>query len=67
VVEREPYELVYRQIDPRTGEKLGRSRGGYLKFADHLARFQAAKPHATAERLLELGREAAQATRQAPA
>src|ERR1022692_3512157 len=66
VVERGPYELVYRQIDPRTGEKLGRSRGSYVKFADHLARLQAAEPHATAERLLELEREAAQATRQAP-
>ncbi len=66
VVERGPYELVYRQVDPWTGEKLGRSRGNYAKFADHLARLQAAEPHATAERLLELEREAAQATRQAP-
>jgi hypothetical protein len=66
VVERGPYELVYRQMDPRTGEKLGRSRGNYAKFADHLARLQAAEPHATAERLLELEREAARATRQAP-
>jgi len=53
-------------VDPRTGEKLGRSRGNYAKFADHLARLQAAEPQATAERLLELEREAAQATRQAP-
>ena len=67
IVEREPYELVYRQIDPQTGEKLGRARGNYAKFADHLARLQAAEPHATTERLLELEREAAQATRQAPA
>jgi hypothetical protein len=66
VVERGPYELVYRQVDPRTGEKLGRSRGSHVKFADHLARLQAAEPHATTERLLELEREAAQATRQAP-
>ena len=66
VVERGPYELVYRQVDPRTGEKLGRSRGNYAKFADHLARLQAAEPHATVDRLLELEREAAQATRQAP-
>ena len=66
VVERRPYEMVYRQLDPRTGEKLGRSRGNYAKFADHLARLQAAEPHATTERLLELEREAAQATRQAP-
>ena len=66
-VERRPYELVYRQVDPRTGQKLGRSRGCYATFADHLARLQAAEPHATAERLLELEREAAQATRQSPA
>ena len=32
-------------------------------FADHLARLKAAEPHATAERLIELEREAAQATR----
>jgi len=48
-------------------EKLGRARGSYLKFADHLARLRAAEPHATAERLIELEREAAQATRQAAA
>jgi hypothetical protein len=66
LVERGPSEQVYRQIDPRTGVKLGRSRGSYAKFADHLARLQAAEPHATAERVLELEREAAQATRQSP-
>src|ERR1700691_3553096 len=26
VVDRKPYELVYGQVDPRTGEKLGRAR-----------------------------------------
>ena len=51
-------------VDPRTGDKLGRPRGSYAKFTDHLARLQAAEPHATAERLIELEREAAQATRQ---
>ncbi len=50
--------------NPRTGGKLGRSRGRYATFADHLARMRAAEPHATAERLIELEREAAQATRQ---
>jgi hypothetical protein len=55
---------VYRQIDPRTGAKLGRARGRYPTFADHLARLMAAEPHATAERLIELEREAARATRQ---
>ena len=64
VVERKPYDAVYRQIDPRTGAKLGRARGRYATFADHLARLKAGEPHATAERLIELEREAAQATRQ---
>ena len=64
VVEREPYDAVYRQIDPRTGARLGRPRGRYATFADHLARLTAAEPHATAERLIELERQAAQATRQ---
>ena len=39
-------------------------RGRYATFADHLARLKAAEPHATAERVIELEREAAQATRQ---
>ena len=63
-VDRKPYDAVYRQIDPRTGARLGRPRGRYPTFADHLARLQAAEPHATAERLIELEREAARATRQ---
>ena len=47
-------------------QPFGRSRhrGRYATFADHLARLEAAEPHATAERLIELEREAAQATRQ---
>jgi hypothetical protein len=64
VVEHEPYDAVYRQTDPRTSTKLGRHRGRYPTFAEHLARLKAAEPHATAERLIELEREAAQATRQ---
>ena len=64
LAERGPYEQVYRQVDPGTGEKLGRARAAYTSFADHLARLTAAEPQATEERLLE--REAAQATRQAP-
>ncbi len=64
LVERVPYNAVYQQLHPVTGEKLGRSRGSYLRFADHLARLRAAEPHATAERLIELEREAAQAARQ---
>jgi hypothetical protein len=66
-VERKPYEQVYRQVHPRTGEHLGRKPGGYAKFADHMARLLAAEPHATAERVAELERIAAQATRKAPA
>jgi hypothetical protein len=64
VVERQPYDAVYQQIDPRTGAKLGRSRGQYASYAEHLARLKDAEPHATSERLIELEREAAQATRQ---
>ena len=64
VVERKPYDAVYQQRDPRTGDKLGRPRGRYATFADHLARLKAAEPHATAERVIELEREAAQVTRQ---
>jgi len=63
-VQRQPYDAIYRQTDPRTGARLGRPRGRYPTFADHLARLTAAEPHATAERLIELEREAAQATRQ---
>jgi TrwC relaxase len=64
VVQHASYEAVYEQIDPRSGARLGRARGRYPTFADHLARLRAAEPHATAERLIELEREAAQATRQ---
>ena len=64
VVERRPYDAVYQQRDPWSGDKLGRARGRYAAFADHLARLKAAEPHATAERVIELEREAAQATRQ---
>ena len=41
--------------------------GGYAKTRDILARMLAAEPHATAERRLELEREAAQQTRRSPA
>ena len=37
VVQRTPYEAVCRQIDPRTGARLGRPRGRYATFAEHLA------------------------------
>ena len=67
VVERGPYEQVYRQIDPRTGVRMGRSPGNYDAFADWLVKLKAAEPHATAERLIELEREAAKRARTAPA
>jgi hypothetical protein len=51
-------------IDPRTGARLGRPRGRYARLADHLAQLTAAEPHATSDRLIELERQAAQATRQ---
>src|SRR5258707_2474590 len=66
-VDREPYQKVYAQVDPRTGEKLGHKPGGYAKFGEILARKLAAEPHATAERVLELEREAARETRRSPA
>src|SRR3974377_2426610 len=53
VVERKSYDAVYQQRDPRSGDKLGRARGSYAKYADHLARLKAAEPHATAERVIE--------------
>jgi hypothetical protein len=53
-VQHKPYDAIHRQTDPRTGAKLGRPRGRYPTFADHLARLTAAEPHATAERLIEL-------------
>ena len=62
-----PAQAVRRGLPadrPATGARLGRPRGRYPTFADHLARLKAAEPHATAERLIELEREAAQATRQ---
>jgi len=63
-VERDPYDAVYRQVDPRTGEKLGRAPGQYVSYEAHLERLLAAEPHATAERRLDLEREARRLTRE---
>jgi TrwC relaxase len=49
---------------PKNRSQARPARGRYPTFADHLGRLHAAEPHATAERLLELEREAARATRQ---
>ena len=65
-VEREPYDAVYKQVDPRGGTKLGRAPGGYKKYKDHLEKLLAAEPHATSERVAQLERLAAQATRKSP-
>lgn len=67
IVDRRPYDDVYRQKHPGTGEQLGRRPGNFDRFRDHYERLLAAEPHATAERRLELEREAAQATRKSPA
>src|SRR6266542_1378663 len=40
-VDRDPYDAVYRQVDPRTGEKLGRARGQYVSYEAHLERLLA--------------------------
>jgi len=65
-VEREPYDKVYAQVDPRDGTKLGRAPGGYKKRDELLKELLKAEPHATAERIAELERQASQATRRSP-
>lgn len=67
VVVRDVYDQVYSQVNPLTGQKMGRAPGGYASFADHLDRLEAAEPHSTWERHLELERIAAQQTRRSPA
>ena len=55
---------VFDQQHPVTGEQLGRRRAAGSSYRLHLAGLLAAEPHATAERRLELQREAARLTRQ---
>ena len=55
-VEREPYDEVYEQVDPRDGTKLGRAPGGYKTREIILDKLLAAEPHATGERVAELER-----------
>ena len=62
-VEKEPYDQVYQQVDPRDGSYLGRKPPVYKDYLVHLKRLEAAEPHATAERHMEMEREAAQQTR----
>src|SRR5574340_910256 len=63
-VERGAYNAVFSQKHPETGEQLGRRRVAGSSYRLHLAGLLAAEPHATAERKLELQREAARLTRQ---
>ena len=67
VVEKDPYKQVYQQVDPRDGSKLGRSPGTFRTYLRNLNELKAQEPHATGERLAELERQAAQATRKSPA
>src|SRR5258708_32478360 len=65
-VAEDPYLQVYAQVDPRTGEKLGRSPGGYAEFAEILGGKVAGGPHATAEGGLGLERGGTRGSRRAP-
>jgi AAA domain/TrwC relaxase len=65
-VERRDYDAVYRQVNPADGTAIGSRPRSYPTKQDHLARLLAAEPHATAERRIELEREAAKATREVP-
>jgi conjugative relaxase-like TrwC/TraI family protein len=68
-VDAEVHDAVFEQVDPRTGEKLGRGRQGSYeqKKAAKFQKLLAAEPWATAERRRELWSEAASSTyHQAP-
>lgn len=62
-VEREPYDAVYTQIHPLTGEQLGRRPAKYADKLAVAADLIAAEPHATGERRREIEREAASRAR----
>ena len=51
MVEREPYDRAYQQVNPQTGEQLGRKASGKEKYDQLLNAMKAAEPHATAERI----------------
>jgi hypothetical protein len=63
-VRKPEYDAVYAQKDPVSGAQLGRRPGIYVTFEQHRDRLLAAEPHATAERRLELEREAHRLTRE---
>jgi hypothetical protein len=64
-VDRDKYDAVYAQVNPQTGEQLGRKAPEYEPYQAILARLMEAEPQATTERLLDLEREARRQTRQA--
>jgi hypothetical protein len=69
-VDHETYLVVYgeRPVDPRTGEPLGGPKRDYTRsYEAKLAQLKAAEPHATADKVAELERQARQMTRQSPA
>lgn len=58
------HDAVYKQIQPGTGKRLGRCVRELRAFRGSSRAVSRRQAHATAERRLELEREAAQATRQ---
>jgi hypothetical protein len=66
VVERAPYDLLFRERKAPDGTPLGRPPADGRKAADIYARLLAAEPHATAERKRELRLEATSQARQSP-
>lgn len=62
-VQREPYDAVYAQVHPVTGEHLGRRPAQYVDKLALVADLLAAEPHATGERRREIEREAASRAR----
>src|SRR5579875_1870045 len=67
IVDRKAYDDVYRQKHPQTGEQLGAKPRNYDKFLEIREELLRAEPWATQERVAELERQAAAATRKSPA
>jgi TrwC relaxase/AAA domain len=64
--QRDDYDAVYAQTNPRTGDRLGRRPADYSKsYQATLERMLVAEPHATAERVAELEWAAHKQTRHA--
>lgn len=58
------HEMVFTQVDPRTGGKLGRTAAKFTARQQLLDRLLQAEPHATEARKHELERQAAQEHRE---